>query len=185
MSTTSIALIIVAIVIAAGLIYYFARKRKSDELRARFGPEYDRAVDDAGSRQRAEADLAERRKRVESLAIKPLSPEDREKYLENWQKVQTEFVDDPKSAVVHADVLVVDVMKGRGYPVADFEQRAADISVDHPVVVDNYRAAHDIAVNQAAGKASTEDLRQAMVHYRTLFEDLIAEAEPAPAKAQS
>jgi hypothetical protein len=183
MNTTTIVLVIVAIIVAAGLVYYFTRKRKSDDLRAKFGPEYDRVVDDAGSRRRAEADLAERQKRVESLAIKPLSPEDRERYLASWQKAQAEFVDDPKSAVVHADVLVADAMKGRGYPVTDFEQRAADISVDHPVVVDNYRAAHEIAVNHAAGKASTEDLRQAMVHYRSLFEELIAEVEPAAAKA--
>ena len=180
-----------ALVIISGLILLAVlgiavamslKKRKTKRLRTRFGPEYARAVEEGGSRRKAEAGLQEREKRVEGFAIRPLAPSDRERYIAAWRKVQADFVDNPQSSVSQADQLLGDVMSTRGYSVGDFEQRSADISVDHPLVVENYRAAHEIAVRHAAGQASTEDLRQAMIHYRTLFDDLVGEPELARAK---
>ena len=159
------------------------KKRKTERLRTRFGPEYARAVEKGGGRRKAEAGLQEREKRVEGFAIRPLAPSDRERYIAAWHKVQADFVDNPENSVSQADQLLGRVMSTRGYSVGDFEQRSADISVDHPLVVENYRAAHEIAVRHAAGKASTEDLRQAMIHYRALFDDLVGEPEMARAKA--
>jgi hypothetical protein len=135
-----------------------------------------------GSRRHAEAGLKERTQRVERLNIRPLAPGDRARFIESWSRVQARFVDGPGGAVTEADQLLRDVMSTRGYPVSDFEQRAADISVDHPLVMENYRTAHAIAVRQTQGQANTEDLRQAMIHYRTLFEDLVGEPEVARAK---
>jgi hypothetical protein len=152
--------------------------RRRRGLQQTFGPEYDRTVADAPSRRDAESDLAERQKRREELEIKPLDPGARERYRSEWQRAQERFVDDPPGAVGEADRLIQDVMRERGYPVQDFEQRAADVSVDHPEVVSNYRAAHGISVASERGKASTEDLRTAMVHYRSLFAELL-ESEPA------
>jgi len=129
-------------------------------------------------RQQAEAALDKRAERVEALHIRPLAPGDRTRFVDSWARVQARFVDGPGSAVTDADQLLGDVMSVRGYPVSDFEQRSADISVDHPLVLENYRAAHRSAVRQAQGQASTEELRQAMIHYRTLFEELVAEAQP-------
>ena len=133
----------------------------------------------------AEAGLEGRNDRVEALHIQPLAPGDRARFAESWRSVQGRFVDSPGGAVTDADQLLRDVMSTRGYPVTDFEQRAADVSVDHPLVIDNYRKAHEIAVRQGLGQASTEDLRQAMIHYRTLFEDLAGEPELAHARAAS
>ena len=173
-------LIALAVVVIALVL---TRKRRSDELRGKFGPEYERLVREHGDASTAERELDDRVQRVKQLHIKPLSPDHRARFAEAWRSDQARFVDDPKGAVVEADRLVADLMQVRGYPVGDFEQRAADVSVDHPHVVQNYRTAHDIAVRQQRGEASTEDLRVAMVHYRALFEDLLDTAEPEPREA--
>jgi hypothetical protein len=155
-------------------------RRRSEQLRQRFGPEYERALKAEGNSRRAEKELEARARRVEALHIRPLVPEDAARFDANWRAVQARFVDDPKGAVTEADRLVGEVMAARGYPVGDFEQRVADISVDHPDVVMNYRAAREIAVQHSRGQASTEDLRQAMVHYRSLFRDLLEAPTVAP-----
>ncbi len=185
MNTTTLVIVIAVIVIA--LVGFAAililKMHKTERLRTRFGPEYARVVEESGGRRKGEAGLEKREKRVEAFAIRPLATSDREHYIASWHKIQTEFVDDPKNSVTQADQLLGDVMSTRGYSVSEFEQRSADISVDHPLVVANYRAAHEIAVRHAAGQASTEDLRQAMIHYRTLFDELVGEPEMARAKA--
>ncbi|HEX6047916.1 MAG TPA: hypothetical protein VFZ21_01560 [Gemmatimonadaceae bacterium] len=163
-------LVAVAVVVIA---FVLMQKRRSDELRGQFGPEYERLVRERGDPRHAESELSTRVERVKQLHIKPLSPEQRDRFADAWRSDQARFVDDPKGAVMEADRLVADLMQVRGYPVGDFEQRAADVSVDHPHVVQNYRVAHDIAVREQRGEASTEDLRKAMVHYRALFEDLL------------
>ena len=170
--------IIVALVVVAGATMLYLQQQRSRQLRARFGPEYERSLQAAGDRRHAEAELLKREERVEHLDIRPLSPQDRDRFAESWRSVQAQFVDDPPRAIAAADQLVTEVMRVRGYPVTDFEQRAADISVDHPQVVDNYRAAYAVARRSGRGEATTEDLRQAMVHYRALFQDLL-ETEPA------
>jgi hypothetical protein len=150
-----------------------ARKRRSQQLKDRFGPEYDHAVERHGDRKQAEAKLLEREERREKLEIKQLEPEQRERFAEEWRRVQGRFVDSPQEAVRESDHLVKEVMRQRGYPIENFDQRADDISVDHPHVVDHYRAAAQIAERNERGEASTEDLRQATVHYRELFEELL------------
>jgi hypothetical protein len=182
LSTTELALIIaVAVIVAAGIVaWVFLRKRRTARLRTRFGgAEYARAVQEGGSQRQAEAKLDKRQERVESFHIRPLASGDHARFLESWSKVQARFVDSPGGAVTEADQLLGDVMSTRGYPVSDFEQRAADISVDHPQVMENYRTGHNIAVRQTQGQASTEELRQAMIHYRTLFEELVGDPVPA------
>lgn len=174
-----LAIIVLAVVIGAAALW--SRRRRSEQLRDRFGREYDRAVEDKGSRSKAEADLAAREKRVQKLDIRPLEPAERREFLERWDDVQARFVDDPPRAVAFADALLGDVMKARGYPVSDFDQRAGDISVDHPTVVEHYRKAHDIALRHERGDSTTEDLRQAMIHYRALFDTLV-EPRATPAK---
>jgi hypothetical protein len=164
--------VVVAAVVAAGL-WFVMEKRRRLRLRQRFGSEYDRAVHDAGSERRAEAALDARTRRVARLQIRPLSESDAMRFAETWRGLQTRFVDEPAAAIADADRLVGEVMTARGYPLGDFDQRAADISVDHPRVVANYRAARDIARRQGRGEATTEDLRQAIIHYRALFEDLL------------
>jgi hypothetical protein len=184
-TTTEIIIgVIVLVVIVAALVLVSRqmaarRQARTAALRSRFGPEYGRAVEDTGAQKKAEAQLAQREKRVEGFTIVPLTQTLRDRYVRDWAAIQAQFVDEPKSAVTNADDLLGQVMSSRGYPVGDFEQRAADLSVDHPVVVQNYRAAHEIAVRHAQGNASTEDLRQAMLSYRRLFDEL-AEAAPAP-----
>lgn len=173
-----VAIVIVALLIAAAAILS-SRRRRSAHLKDRFGREYDRTVEATGDRSKAEADLAEREKRVERLHIRPLETTERRDFIDRWTEVQARFVDDPARAVAFADALLGDVMKARGYPVSDFEQRAGDISVDHPVVVEHYHKAHDIAVRHGRGEASTEDLRQAMIHYRALFDNLVGAQAPA------
>jgi hypothetical protein len=126
-----------------------------------------------GSERKAESNLTEREKRVEKLKIRDLDPIEHERFSRQWKSVQSHFVDSPKGAVAEADDLVSSVMKARGYPISDFDQRSADISVDHPRLVENYRSAHDIALRVGKDEATTEDLRTAMVHYRSLFEDLM------------
>jgi hypothetical protein len=174
------AIIAVAVLVAVALVYYMQNRRRA-HLRGRFGPEYERTVKESGDIRRAEANLTARERRVANLTIRPLSPEDQARFSESWRVVQGRFVDDPHGAVTEADRLVGEVMHARGYPLGDFDQRAADISVDHPHVVDHYRAARDIAQRHARGEASTEDLRQAFVHYRALFSDLLTVRETEPA----
>lgn len=173
-----------AIVVAGAVAAYMARQNQTKRLQERFGPEYDRAVSDRGEQRAAEKELAERERKREQLDIVPLTPEAKEKYTSDWQDVQTRFVDDPPSAVDEADRLVTDVMRDRGYPMDDFDQRAADISVDHPQVVENYRAAHEVYEQRQNGGAGTEDLRQAFVHYRALFDELLETRETAGQEAR-
>jgi hypothetical protein len=149
------------------------RTRRTRSLKGRFGPEYDRAVEGADSRRAAEADLRAREERREEFELHDLEPAAAERYREEWQRAQSDFVDDPSAAVSEADLIIQQVMRDRGYPVEDFDQRAADLSVDHPVVVENYRSAHTIAVSAADGDATTEDLRRAMRRYRSLFDELV------------
>ncbi len=178
LSTTEIVIIAAFVaVLALGIVAFFLRrKRRTETLRAKFGSaEYARAVAKDGSQKNAEAALEQRAQRVEGFHVRPLATGDRARFVESWRGVQARFVDGPAGAVTEADQLLGDVMATRGYPVSDFEQRAADISVDHPLVLENYRKAHEIALRQIRGQANTEELRQAMVHYRTLFEELISE----------
>lgn len=185
-STTEMALVVglVVVLVAGVTAFLWHRKRRTERLRTQFGgAEYARAVEKGGTRRHGEAGLEERAQRVEGFHVRPLAASDRAHFVESWRGVQARFVDGPAGAVTEADHLLGDVMSTRGYPVSDFEQRAADISVDHPMVLENYRAAHEIALRQTRGQATTEDLRQAMVHYRTLFEELISEPEMPRAKA--
>jgi hypothetical protein len=152
-------------------------------FRNRFGPEYDRAVLEHGSERKAEAKLADRETRVKHLKIRALTAAERGRFFADWQSVQSRFVDHPKSAVTEADELVSSLMQARGYPVADFDQRAADISVDHPRLVENYRSAHGVAVRLGRDEASTEDLRTAMIQYRNLFDELVEEQTPVGIKS--
>ena len=170
-----IVLVIAIVVVLAVLAAAASRRRRSKELQDDFGPEYDRTVDATGDRRDAERELSDRRKRREQLDIIPLSDDARERYASEWQDVQQRFVDEPDRAVRDADGLVQRVMADRGYPMENFEQASADVSVDHPDVVENYRTGHALLAAHDDGQASTEDLRQAMVHYRALFADLLAE----------
>jgi hypothetical protein len=170
--------IAVAVIVVAAVALLAVRSRRSRRLQERFGPEYDRAVSDAPNRREAESVLAEREQRRQELEIRPLAPAARDRYAEEWLAVQSRFVDDPAGAVGEADGLVQRVMGERGYPMSDFDSQADLISVDHPVVVENYRAAHAIHESYGRGDAGTEDLRQAMVHYRALFEELLGTGEP-------
>jgi hypothetical protein len=182
LSTTGlIAIIALVVVVAAGITAFVVfGRRRTGRLRSQFGgTEYSRAVEEGGSRRHAEAGLQKRADRVESLHVRPLTLLDRARFEESWRKTQTRFVDGPAGAVAEADQLLGDVMTSRGYPVSDFEQRAADISVDHPLVLENYRTAHAIALRQMKGQASTEELRQAMIHYRSLFDELVSEPQLA------
>jgi hypothetical protein len=179
-----IVIIIAAVAVAAAITYVALTRRRTAQLQDRFGPEYDRTVERRGGRGEAEAELGSRIERREKLEIRPLPPESRERYLQSWREVQARFVDDPPGAVASADQLVGSVMSERGYPLDDFEQRADDISVDHPQVVERYRSAHGIAQKNADGEATTEDLRQAIKHYRALFEDLLEPAEDQPLRRE-
>lgn len=176
LTPTQIAVIVAVIVVIVGaIVAFYLQRRRTDKLRQHFGPEYDRAVAEGGDRRRAEARLEERTERVKKFHLRPLIAEDRARYTDQWDRVQAHFVDAPAGAVAEADQLLGDLMATCGYPMGDFEQRAADISVEHPIVTQNYRSAHEIAVRQAKGQASTEDLRRAMIHYRALFEDLVSQ----------
>ncbi len=169
-----LAVIVVLIVLAAWLLY---QRKQSKDLEQRFGPEYRRTVDELGSRPKAEAELRDREKRVQKFSIVPLAPGEAARYAQAWRAMQGRFVDNPKGVLQEADELVQDLMLKRGYPMADFESRAADISVDHPAVVEHYRAAQAIAVRDQRGEADTEDMRKAVVHYRALFDELL-EVQP-------
>jgi hypothetical protein len=175
--------LLAALVVLAAIL--FLKRRTSHKLRSKFGPEYSLAVEEAGGAHKAEAQLHAREKRVAHYGIKPLTPEERQRFDAEWRKVQGRFVDNPKDATTHADELLGEVMTARGYPEGDLERRLEDLSVDHAQTVQNYRAAQDMALRHARGEASTEDMRQAMIHYRTLFEDLVDEPEAPPMKAAS
>lgn len=175
-NTMAIVAIAVLLLVIAGLL--LARRRRSEKLEQRFGPEYRRAVEDAGSRSKAEAELLARQKRVDKLDIVPLPPAEAERFAQAWKSLQSRFIDSPQGVLFEADQLVRDLMQRRGYPMGDFEHRAADISVHHPAVVDHYRAAHDIALRDQRGEADTEALRQAIVHYRALFAELLEVQQP-------
>jgi len=178
MDQTTAVVIIVALLVVLAVAWMFLRTRRSKELQAHFGPEYDRLLRENGNPKHVESELAERERRVKKLAIRPLPRDVMTRYSEMWNAQQARFVDEPKAAVVEADHLVEEVMKERGYPVGEFDQRAADISVDHPRVVENYRAAHEISLREQRGQANTEDLRAAMVYYRDLFRELLEDSEP-------
>ncbi|MES2938535.1 MAG: hypothetical protein V4864_12695 [Pseudomonadota bacterium] len=173
-----VGLAVVALFIGAWL---FNRKRQSEALEKRFGPEYSRAVDEMGSRPKAEAELLARQKRVEQLDIVALPPQEAARFSQSWTSIQARFVDNPQGALAEADQLVRELMLRRGYPMGDFDRRAADISVHHPAVVDHYRAAHTIAQRDTRGEADTEQLRQAVVHYRALFAELLQIEQPQAA----
>ena len=179
MSTIVIVILIVVILalLAVGATLYL-RRRRSEQLRKQFGPEYEREVADAPNRAAAEKDLQARQKRHNTLDIRPLERDERVGYQESWDKVQREFVDSPGDAVREADRLVIAIMATRGYPTDDFDQRAADVSVEHPEVVEHYRRAHQIAVAHARGDAGTEDLRQAAISYRSLIQALLNDTTP-------
>ena len=178
MDTGLVIAIVVVVVLLALLAFFAGRQRRRRQLKDRFGPEYDRTVEQAGDRRAAEAELLERAEHRQRLDIIPLEPEARARYIEAWRNTQARFVDEPGEATREADRLITSVMRDRGYPVDDFEQRAADISVDHPQVVDDYRAAQAIAAANERSEAGTEDLRQALVHYRSLFEELLEDRHP-------
>lgn len=171
-----IIIVVVALLVVAAIM--ITRSRKSKHLKEQFGPEYDRTVQMQGNPRHAEFVLLEREKRVEKFSLRSLTPDDRARYAAEWAAVQRLFVDDPSTAVTQADKLVTAVMAARGYPMGDFEQRAADISVNYPTVVENYRSARGLTVRHAQGQSTTEDLRQAMVYFRSLFDELLETAKP-------
>jgi hypothetical protein len=174
MNNPVVIVLVIALVAAIGAaIWLYMRSRRTEHLQQRFGPEYERALETHHDQREAERELEERAERVEHLNIRPLEADERDRFASRWQSVQAQFVDDPASATEDADQLVGEVMATRGYPVGDFEQRAADVSVHHPGVVEHYRAAHAIAMRNARGDSDTEQLRQALMHYRALFDDLL------------
>ena len=164
--------VVIIVVIAAAL---FIRRQRSQRLKSRFGPEYGRAVDESGGAREAEAQLQARTARVKKYRLQPLAAEDKTRFAAAWRGIQAGFVDDPRDATASADELLGQVMSARGYPDGDFDQRLEDLSVDHAQTVQNYRAAHDVALKHARGEASTEDLRKAMIDYRALVDDLVGE----------
>jgi hypothetical protein len=164
---------IAAVVVVVVAVFAAIRMNRTKRLQSALGPEYDRAVEEADSRGDAEAELRERQKRHDQLQLQPLDPDVREDYLDQWRATQERFVDDPHGAATEADHLVLDVMRARGYPVEDIDRRAADISLDYPELVENYRSAHDVTVRESVGEVTTEDLRNAMRHYRALFDELL------------
>lgn len=182
-----IAVLVVIAVLAIIASRSISSRKRTERLKGRFGPEYERTVGEAGDQGAAEKELAARERKREKLDIVPLPPEARAKYADSWRTVQIEFVDNPSSAVAAADRLVIHVMRERGYPIDDFDQRAADISVDHPKVVENYRTAHGIYLAQEQGDIGTEQQREAFVHYRELFEKLLEtdESKDEPNKDES
>jgi len=180
-----IVIIAAAVLVVAVIAWRAASQRRTTQLRGRFGPEYDRTVESADGRRDAERQLREREEHRRQLNIRPLTQESRDRYSEEWDRLQSRFVDDPSTSVGEADRLVQDVMRERGYPTDDFEQRVGDISVDHPHVAEHYRAAHGVAVARERGEANTEDLRQSLVHYRSLFAELLETEEHEPVDATS
>ncbi|MDX6539690.1 MAG: hypothetical protein QOI71_1300 [Gaiellales bacterium] len=175
--------IIAALAVVALVVAMANRHRRTDELRRGFGPEYERTVERTGDAGQAEADLRERRRRHDALELHRLDPRSRKRFIDDWQTTQAEFVDDPEHAIQDADRLIQNVMRDRGYPVEDFDDRAAIISVDHPVVVERYRRAHTIVVGAAGGDSDTESLRLAMQDYRALFDELVEDDAPQNIRA--
>ncbi len=185
MNVAAIVIIVIVILIVVAIAgWALSQRRRSGDLRQRFGPEYERTVAQTWDQGRAESVLEQRVKRVEKLDVHPLSATDYARFSEAWRSVQSKFVDDPAAAVTQADRLIGEVMQTRGYPVGDFEQRAADISVEHPRVVENYRAAHEVAQRSVDGQASTEDLRKATIAYRSLFQELVEASESKQTEVQ-
>lgn len=180
-----VVVVVVLVAVGAAVATIGKRKRDSKQLQQRFGPEYDRALEQHGDKKEAESRLKDREDRRARFETRPLEPEQQERYAGEWRNVQSRFVDAPQEAVRESDHLVKEVMRQRGYPVDDFEQRADDISVDHPHVVENYRSAGRIAERNERGEASTEDLRQATVHYRALFEELLDQQVSSRRQGQS
>lgn len=183
MDTMTMVLIVAGAVVIVALVVWMLAARRREHLKARFGPEYERTVRDVGSETRAAQTLEARARRVRAFRIRALTAEERSGFTERWRRLQATFVDDPGAAVGRADELVAELMNTRGYPMSDFDQRAEDLSVDHATVVHHYREAHGIALQHAGQGASTESLRQALVHYRALFEDLLDTSEPARKRA--
>lgn len=184
MNTLTIVLIIVAVVALAFAVLMYFQRRRTQHLRSKFGPEYDRIASERGART-AETELVRREERVSKYHIRNLTREERDRFAASWRDTQARFVDDPRMAVSQADELVTRLMNTRGYPMRDFDQRAEDLTVDHPVVVENYRAAHAIAIHDKQTPVNTEDLRRAMVHYRSLFEDLLGQQVMEHAEVRS
>ena len=172
-------LVVVALLAIAAAFWFFLQQRRTTALREQFGPEYDRSLQATGDRRRAEQELATRQERVAQLHLRALAPADQARFAGAWRSTQSHFVDDPSAAISDADRLIGELMQARGYPVGDFEARAADLSVQYPDVVSNYRAAHRLAEANARGEATTEGLRQALVHYRSLFEELLEAPQEA------
>jgi hypothetical protein len=168
-----IAVVLVLVILGAVLGPVFAHRKKTERLQDHFGPEYDHTVQTMGNEKKAQTELDERQKHVEALDIRPLSDSERARYSTDWTAVQSKFVDEPGQAIVDADHLIMEVMQLRNYPISDFEQRAADISVNYPALVTNYRAAREIAIKNEQHLVDTEELRQAMIYYRSLFEELL------------
>jgi hypothetical protein len=183
MSTTLTVILLAVIAVAAVAGFLYMQKRRTLRLKNRFGPEYERTMHEVGDRSRAERALEKRAARTAKYDIRPIPADQRDSLSEEWRRTQALFVDDPNTAIAEADRLVCDVMRRSGYPMTDFDQRAEDLSVDHPHVVKNYRAAHEIAIANEQGKATTEDKRKAMVYYRDLFDELL-ETQPAGHKAR-
>jgi len=184
MNTTYLIIGVVLILVIIGLILgaVFSRRQRSKRFQKKFGPEYDHTVQSAGNEKKAQLELNERQKHVDTLDIRPLSISDRERYQSEWKAVQNKFIDQPGQATVEADHLIMEVMKARAYPVSDFEQRAADISIAYPALVSNYRAAREIAIKNEHHQANTEELRQALVYYRSLFDELLKDETVVPEK---
>ena len=183
MNPSYVVILLIVVVLAAAAVVIFYVSNRSRRLQSKFGPEYTRAVEESGSKYRAESKLEKLEKRVEKFSIQPLSQEAADRFRFSWREIQAEFVDDPRTALKNADQLLGEVMSARGYPVADFEERSEEISVNHAFVVEHYRAGHEIAVRHAQGRATTEDMRLAMIHYRTLFDDLLGEPETVRVKS--
>jgi hypothetical protein len=175
-----IAVVLVLVVLGAILALIFARRQRSKRFQNKYGTEYDRTVQNAGNEKKAQAELNERQKHVDTLNIRPLSVSERERYQAEWTGIQAKFVDQPGQATVEADHLITEVMKVRAYPVSAFDQRAADISVKYPALVSNYRAAREIAIKNEQHSANTEELRQALIYYRSLFDELLKDETVVP-----
>ena len=175
MNTTYLIIAVILVLVIVGVILgaIFARRKRSQRFQNKFGPEYDRTVQTMGNQKKAQTEMDDRQKHVDTLNIRPLSISERERYQAEWTAIQAKFIDQPGQATVEADHLIMEVMQKRAYPVSDFEQRAADISVNYPALVSNYRAAREIAVKNEQHSANTEELRQAMIYYRSLFDELL------------
>jgi hypothetical protein len=177
MNTQVLVVLLVTLIVVVAAAWWYAQRRRHAHLRSRFGPEYERTVREAGNIARAESILTHREQRVDRLHLRPLTGEEKTRFSDEWRRVQSQFVDDPKGTLTEADRLITEVMSTRGYPMGNWEQRVADVSVDYPLLCDHYRTGHDIAIRNEHGEASTEDLRRAMVEYRALFTELVGAGE--------